>query len=506
MIDSTQPGPPTTGFLRISAAALLLGYLILGWIGSSAGISSLDANGIIGVVNDRLQTGAVEVSRPPGHPSSEYWMLPNLARIARMGGAGPILSPFAYGLYQLTGGVFCLGIFWLLLSEFPISPTRRLLATACLAFSPQFLITSSDGEEFLWGMACVFIAVLIIARLSVGAIRQPLLGWCFSIVFAVAASGYRIEYGAVALLAVFVTLLVSDQSWPRKWGLAGFALLLLIILWAPVLIHQGAVPPYPNPLSLKTRLAIGLYKIVFQAFGMAPLLIALVFVFQARDTFQILPSFRKNILNYWSLWLALIFFGLFFVYPTKILVVLPGVAFLILLGAVHAGRWTWLCFVLACLSLPLAHLDCFRNRHWTGLKFQPSLWTQNLAEKPSALGPEADAAARLASTGRHVIISSIWPWGLAWQKAHAAWPGVPEPKNKGQGSIVAYAIGPGIVASRSILDNDNPRLLMDYVREGYDIWIDQDLYREMYMRYDLSAPTPETAVIGGIPCKIVDVK
>jgi hypothetical protein len=95
---------------------------------------------------------------------------------------------------------------------------------------------------------------------------------------------------------------------------------------------------------------------------------------------------------------------------------------------------------------------------------------------------------------------------LAWQKAHAAWPGVPEPKNKGQGSIVAYAIGPGIVASRSILDNDNPRLLMDYVREGYDIWIDQDLYREMYMRYDLSAPTPETAVIGGIPCKIVDVK
>jgi hypothetical protein len=494
-----------TPFLRISGAALLAGYLILGWIGSRAGIGSFDANAIIHVVNDRLQTGAVEVSRPPGHPLSENWILPNVARIMQMGEAGPIFSPFMYGIYQLMGGLFCLFFFWLLLGESPISQTRRLLATACVAFSPQFLITSSDGEEFLWGMACVFAAVLIIARLSAGAISRPLMGWCLGIAFAVAASGYRIEYGAATLMVVFVTLLVSDQSRPRKWGLAGFAFLLLILLWTPVLLHQGAVPPYPNSLSLRTRFGIGLYKIVFHALGIVPLIIALAFVFQSRDTFRTLPPFRKNILNYWSLGLVLIFFGLFFVYPTKIEVVLPGVAFLILLGAVHAGRWTWICFVIACMTLPLAHLDCFRDRQWTGFKFQPSLWTQNLAEKPSALGLKADAAARLASTGRHVIVSNIWPWGLAWQKTYAGWPGVPEPKRKGRGWVESYKIGPGIVASRFVLEKDQP-LLTDYVREGYDIWIDKDLYREMYMRYNLSALAPETVLIGGISCRIVDVK
>jgi hypothetical protein len=505
MIDSTQPGLPATRFLCVSGAALLLGYLILGWIGSSSGISSLDANDILGVVNDRLQTGAIEVSRPPGHPLSEYWILPNLVRVVHMGRDGQTLSPLAYGLYQLMGGIICLAFFWLLLSELPISQTRRLLATACLAFSPQFLITSSDGEEFIWGMACVFVAVFIISRLSAGSIRQPLVAWCLCIAFAVAASGYRIEYGAVALLTVFVVVLLSDQSWPRKLGLAGFAFLLLIILWAPVLIHQGAIQPYPNPLSLKARLGVGFYKIIFHAMGLMPLLIALAFVFQSRTSFPIVPSFRKNSLNCSLLWLILIFFALFFVYPTKIPVVLPGVAFLILLGAVHAGRWTWICFVTACMSLQLAHLDCFHDRHWTGLKFQPSLWTQNLAEKPSALGPQANAAAHLASTGRHVIVSNIWPWALAWQRAHAAWPGVPEPKSKGHRAIIAYAVGPGIVMSRSILDHPSS-LLMDYVRKGYDIWIDQDLYREMFMRYDLSAPTPETAVIQGVSCRIVEVK
>jgi hypothetical protein len=300
--------------------------------------------------------------------------------------------------------------------------------------------------------------------------------------------------------------LVSDPSWPRIIGLAVWGALLLIILWAPVLMHQGMAAPYTNSLSLKTRLGVGLYKLVFEAFGVAPILISLIVLFQARGTFQILPSFHKNLLHYWMVWLVGIFFALFFVYPTKIQVVLPGVACLIVLGAVHAGHRTWACFVLACLVLPLAHLDCFRNRQWTGLEFQPSLLEQSLAQKPAALGPETAAASRLALTGRHVVISPIWPWALAWQKTNAGWPGVPVPESKGDRSVVAYMIGPGIVASRFILDNGNPRLLRLYLQQGYDVWIDGDLYREMYMRYDLSAPTPETAVVEGIPCRVLQVK
>jgi hypothetical protein len=502
MIPPAQSGPVATRFLCLSGAALLAGYVVLGWIGNSFGIGSLDANGIIHVVNDRLRSGAVEISRPPGHPLSEYWVLPNLVRITPTAHS---LSAFGYGIYQLTGGLFSLAFFWLLLGEVFISPTRRLLATACLAFSPQFLITSSDGEEFLWGMGFVFIAVLILSRLSRGAVKHPFPAWCAAVVCAVTASGYRIEYGAVALLVIFGTLLFSGQSWGRIFALGGLAIVLLVIIWTPILIHQGLAAPYANPLSLKTRLGVGAYKIIFHSFGVLPFLIGAAFLFQSRGSIRLLPPFGKNILSFCSLWLVVIFFCLFFIYPTKILVVLPGVAFLIWLGAVHAGRWTWALFVAACISLPLVHLDCFRDRQWTGLKPQPSLWAQNLAEKPALLRPELDAASRLAATGPHVVITSIWPWSMAWQREHAAWPGLPEPKRESLDFAEAYSVGPGIVASRNILDNDTEDLKA-YVQKGYDIWVDKKLYREMYMRYDLTASTPETAVVEGIPCRVVDVK
>jgi hypothetical protein len=505
MPSAAQPRPLSGAFVGISAAALLAGYLILGWIGIGGGIGSLDAWGIIHVVNEQLSSGVIEASRPPGHPLNEYWILPNLARLTQIGAARATLSDSGYGLYQLLGSIVCLGTFWLLLGEFALTPARRLLAMACLAFSPQFLITSSDGEEFVWGMACLFSALFLLSRLSSGTFQRPLLGWYLSIAFAVAASGFRLEYGAAALLAVFVTLLVSDQSWPHRFGLAAFAAVLLALIWSPVLLHHAVKPLYSDPHSLKTQLAVAIYKIAFHASGLGPFLIALIFLFQGRRTFQLLPSFRKNILNYWALWLAVMFFALFFLYPGKILYVLPSVALLILLGAAHAGRWTWAFFVLACMALLLVHLDCFDNRRWTGLKIQPSLWAQNLAAKPAALGPKVDAATRLASTGRHVIVANIWPWTLHWQQEHAAWTGVPEAPLRGDSWPRDYRVGPGIVASRFVLDDDS-HPVDTYVAMGYDVWIAQDLYREKYMRYDLAAPTPETAVVDGVSCRIVELK
>jgi len=496
---------PASGFLRLCGVALLAGYLILSWIGACGGISSQDAHGIIRVVNEQVQSGTIQVSRPPGHPLNEYWVLPNVVRLMHLGGGGPALTPFGYSLYQLAGGLICLGFFWLLLGQFSISPARRLLATACLAFSPNFLITSSEGEEFNWGMACVFAALLVLTRLSTGATKSPLAGWFLSVAFAVAASGYRVEYGGVALLAVFVTLLFSDQSWPRRIGLGVFACGLFLLIWMPVLLHQGVSPPYDNPLSILTRIAVGVYKIAFQSFGVVPFVIALTFLFQARGAFRILPPFRQNLLGYWALWLVVIFFCLFFLYPTKILVVLPGVAFLILLGAAYAERWTWSVFVLGCMALQLVHVDCFDNRQWVGPIVRPGLWAQDQVAKPAAMRPRIDAGDQIASTGRHVVIVNVWAWSLDWQKQNAGWAGVPDPESTYEGWFESYNFGPGMVASRSILDNHS-KLLAAYVSQGYDLWVDKGLYRERYMRYNLNAPTPETAVIDGLPYHVVEMK
>jgi len=92
-----------TKFIYGSGVALLLGYLLLSWAGIRAGLVSIDTYGVIRAVTERLQTGDFPMSRPPGHPLSELWMLPATAWI--MDG-GKVLSAETYGFYQLVGGLF----------------------------------------------------------------------------------------------------------------------------------------------------------------------------------------------------------------------------------------------------------------------------------------------------------------------------------------------------------------------------------------------------------------
>jgi hypothetical protein len=487
-----------TKFIIISAATLLTGYLTLCWIGIKAGLATEDSYGVIHATNLRLQTGQFAISRPPGHPLSEDWMLPAFARLVEWGSK---LSSETYGLYQVIGGLCCLGLFWLLLGESPISPSRRLLATACMVFSPFFLIESSDGEEFLWGAAFLFAALLLVTKLSVHAIPRPVLGWGLAVACAVAASGFRVEFGAVALGMVFWTLLASDRNWVEKLGLAFFAAVLLAFLWGPLLIHHKASQPFAIPLSLAVRFGVGLYKIIFSALGVIPLAVAALFFIQARGHFRFLPLFGRSLVGYWSVWLAIVFFILFFFYPMKPAVVFPMIAFLILLGAIQAGPRLWACFVLACLSIQLVQIDCFDNRAWAGLKFKPSLWEQSFRARPAFRGPAIEAASRLAIGGRHLIIADAWPWDFDWQLEHGLWRGVVVPESKSNGWTKAYSVGPGLVISRQPLDT--PAFLRNYVDQGYDVWIGRDLYREVYMRYRLSDPVPDTAVIGGVICRVV---
>jgi len=487
----------TTRIIHAAGLVLLLGYLILSWIGIRAGLDSLDAYGVIRTVTERLQTGDFVMSRPPGHPLSEFWILP---AVAWMADGGKSLSTETYAFYQLAGGLFCLGLFWLLLRELALTPAQRLLAATCLVFSPQFLIESSDGEEFLWGTAFILAVVLLMAKLSAGKMGRPRLGWCVAVASAVAASGYRIEFGVIALGIVFWTLLASDRNWIERFGLGVLAVVLFTLLWGPLWLSQGARTPYPNVLEPQVRLGVALYKIVFLALGAIPMAVAGVFFMQTRGPFRIWPPFGQDILRYWVPWLVVICFGIFLVYPTKVQVVFPGVAFLILLMATRAQRWLWAGFVVACLSTLLLQVDCFDHRAWVGFKVKPGLWEESLSGKPAYQGAKLAEASRLAGEGRHVFIANIWPWTFSWQAAHGAWPGVALPDG---GEGVAYRVGRGIVASRAVVDQ--PSLLQGFVQKGYEVWIDREVYRELFMRYALTAPTPSTAVIGGVTCRIVEV-
>jgi hypothetical protein len=450
-------------------------------------------------VNHDLQTGTHGMSRPPGHPLTEYWLLPAVAFLS--GGA---LTPIAYGWFQLLGGLCCLGMFWELLRELPLSPARRLLAVGCLAFSPYFLIESSDGEEFLWATCFLLASVLLVTRLSKGTIAHPQLGWGLAVAFAVAASGCRVEFGAVALLVVFSTLLLTDRRWSGIISFAALALFLLALLWGPLLWGEGAHEPYPIPYETKVRFGIGIYKIVFQALGLIPSFFAAIFMVQSWNFIRLKAPFGHDLLPFWTVWLILVFFGSFFLYPTKPVMVTPGVAFLILLGALVARPWLWTCFVVGCLSTQLLQIDCFKNRVWTGPVMKPGVAEQNFRGRPAFKGPWVEAASRDALAGKHLVIADVWPWDLTWQVEHDGWRGRPLPESKYQGLIIAYQVGPGIVASRTLSDQSGR--IQRYIKEGYDVWIDRNLYRELFLRYDVAAPTPTSGEIEGTPCRLLDIR
>jgi hypothetical protein len=483
-----------------AGTSLLAGWLFLGWLGIRAGLQSMDSYGIILSVNDHLRTGAYGVSRPPGHPLTEDWLLPALALLFGRGE----LTPALYGCFQLAGGLCCLAAFWLLLREAPLSPARRLLALACLAFSPYFLIESSDGEEFLWATAFLLLSVLLLTRLAKGTRAHPLLGWVLAVTSAVAASGCRIEFGAVTLGVVFWALLASDRRRIEKLGLAGLTLILLTLLWGPLVIRTGAQQPYAITYEPSVRFGIAIYKILFQAVGVIPSLCAALFLWPAWKLLRVTAPLRDKLLPCLTVWVPLIFFVSFFLYPTKPAMVLPGVAFLILLGAFVARSWLWAGFVVGCLTTQLIQIDCFKNRAWAGLVIKPSVAEQNYRGRPAFNGPWVDAASHAAILGKHLVIANVWPWDFTWQLAHGTWSGRAIPESRYQGLIIAYQVGPGIVASRTLADPSGR--LQRYISEGYDIWIDRDLYRELFQRYDLAKPTPGNGEIDGTPCRIIDLR
>jgi len=485
-------------FIVLAAALLFAGYLAMSWLSAAAGIGSLDSHGIMQVAGERIHEGSFDESRPPGHPLNEYWMLPGFALL--FGGAhtpGPI-APDVYGAYQILGGCFCFVIFWFLLGEAGVTPARRVLATACLTFSPTFLLNAGDGEEFLWATGCFLAVLWMVSRNGASA---SFASWLGVMLLAAACTGYRLEIGVMAMGVAIVTLVVSRQAWMNKVALLAALAIFVGLIWAPLLLHHGANPPYDIPLPLKTRLEVGIYKILFTLLGVIPMAFAVLFYFGWWRNFRVFPSYDSGILIYWAPRLFLLFFALFFIYPTKISVVLPGLACLILWGAMQARGWVWAGFVAGCIAVQLVNLDCFVNRVWVGPNVQPSLWAQVYAKKSRFRSATLNAAAQFASTGKHFVIVNAYAWDIDWNVRHGTWPAPGPAHDTYAGWVQSYDDGPGVVASRVLVDR--PQLLKDYIAQGYDIWIDDALYREVFQRYTMASSGTAMGDIRGAPCHLL---
>src|SRR5258708_28237331 len=183
---------------------------------------------------------------------------------------------------------------------------RSLLATIWLAFSIQFFFNAVDGEEFIFGILFLLIAVrLLLVSAEPGNIRHLLLSiFCFAL-----ATGCRPELVFAAIIFPLYCLVTPKLGW--KYALISIALsgIAVVIVWLPVLFI-GIRAPYTAGMNLRESVLGGAYRIIFQAFTPPVfLLLSWVLICALRDLRKLMES--KNFIFTMSCVVPMIFLAVF---------------------------------------------------------------------------------------------------------------------------------------------------------------------------------------------------
>src|SRR6266446_6940306 len=305
---------------------LLLFYGAILALQFNHGLASGDGHGIVRATQALLNGGQLDVSRPPGHPTTEFYLFGATGWILEKV-FGVEFDDIVYLICQAAGALVTLIIFYNLLCHLGATRVRALLAAIYLAFSTQFLFNAVDGEEFNFGLLFLLVAVrlLVVRPGTPNFTRLSLSIFCFAL-----ATGCRPELVFAAIIFPIYCLLNSKLGW--KYALTSVALsgIAIVIVWSPILL-VGIRAPYTAGMNLRESILGGVYRIIFQAFTPAVcLLFGWTFVASLRDFRRELEA--KNFFFTMSCVVALIFLAVFFLHPSKAAHLLAAVPFLLILA------------------------------------------------------------------------------------------------------------------------------------------------------------------------------
>src|SRR5262249_21138723 len=200
------------------------------------GLASGDGHGIVRTVQTLVSSGKIDVSRPPGHPTTELYLFGAVGWIL-LNAFGIEFDDRAYLVCQAVAALATLSVFYELLLRIGASRIRAILATICLACSAQFLFNALDGEEFNFGLFFLLVSVRLLIPAPASFVRLVPSVLCFAL-----ATGCRPELIFAAIVFPVYGLLEGLGS---KFVLANISLLTLavVIVWLPILL-VGIRAPY----------------------------------------------------------------------------------------------------------------------------------------------------------------------------------------------------------------------------------------------------------------------
>jgi hypothetical protein len=455
------------------------------------GLASGDGHGIVRTVQALLDSGRWEVSRPPGHPTTEFYLF-GAAGWILLKGFGIEFGDEVYLVCQAIGALATLIIFYELLLVLNASRVRAFLATICLAFSVQFFLNAIDGEEFVFGLLFLLVAVwLLIVATNLG--RLLLSIFCFAL-----ATGCRPELVFAAIIFPIYCLLDSKLGWKYAFVTVFVSALAVLIVWLPT-VFVGIRPPYTAGMNLRESILGGAYRIVFQAFTPG------VFVLLSWVLFASLRNWRKqlqskNFVFTLSCVVPLIFFAVFFIHPSKAAHLLVGLPFLLLL-AVGRSFTLLLAFTFFTLIGSLLNIDIFKDRQLVRPFFTAGNYFQAVHQKPYYKFAYLKKLLGQCENRPAIIIGNVWPWDFEYQIERGSLP-LHEKDLHGEikHDISAFlSTGERCIFLPPDAAYENA-LLEEWQRKGYVMKMDAKLYRTLFARYDVRSALVSTTVdVAGVP-------
>jgi hypothetical protein len=460
------------------------------------GLASGDGHGAVRSVQTLLIDGKIDVSRPPGHPTTELYLF---------GGSGWILfKVFAiefgdtiYLIGQAIAALATLIVFYELLLRIGASRVRAVLATVCLACSAQFLFNALDGEEFNFGLLFLLISIRFLVPAPANFLRLLL-----SILSFALATGCRPELVFAAIIFPIYCLLDSTLGW--KWALAsaGLSALSILIAWLPILL-VGIRSPYTAGMNLRESILGGVYRIIFQAFTPT---VCLLFGWTLVVSLRNLGRELKNFFFTMSCVVALIFLAVFFLHPSKAAHLLAAVPFLLILAV---GRSRTLLLALGFFSLLscFINIDIFKDRQLTRPFFTRGSYAQAVEQKPYYKLGYLRKLLDQCENRPAVIIGNVWPWDFEYHVERSNF-SAREQDLHGEikRDLPAFFTNGEHCVFLSPEAAYESGLLKEWQQKGYAMKMDARLYRTLFARYDVrSGPPPTTADVSGVPFALFHV-
>ena len=462
------------------------------------GLGSLDGFLILRAARTLAAQHQLVLSRPPGHPLSDWGLFGGMAVFVRWF-AHRSFSTTMFLTAQLACAAVAAGLFYLLLVRLRVGLFAATAALIAFIASPVFLDQVCCGEEFIPGL-CFALAGLLL--LPPAAPRPTELTCAASAVLWACAAGCRPEYLGIGVVA-YPTLcglgLLDRRTMTRSLVVLAVC---AIVVWLPVFAVAGITLPYGHGMGWRWVVASFGYRVLFDAFGLPLSLVIWSGVAVALRRLVKRGQFeRDDSVALLALVLALVFAALLLFHPDKSAYLLITLPFTLLLLTRAGAAMTGVAALLAVVGW-VATVDVVREWQLVRPFVGEGAYARTMHKKSAAAHDYLVEVAASRVPPRSLFVVNLWSWDFEYQSAQRTAPRLRPAPDVGPDGAAWKTDDAHVFLARDVVYTLDE--LGQYADAGFEIVMDWGVWRESFARRE-PPPRSNRVMIGSTPVRLIAV-